>query len=231
MNVVVSGTSRGIGLAIAQEFLDKGHVVYGYDVLPTSIEHPRYRHVIHDVRAESFAADAPALDGTGSGVPDSVAPDLDVLICNAGTLEEADAIDVNLLGTMRFAEHFVDSPSLRSILFVASASARNGAEFPRYVASKAGIVGYMKNLALAVAKRGITCNSVSPGGVLTSSNQHILDDPGMYEAVLDETLLGKWAEPQEVAELVYFLTVTNRSITGEDILMDNGEMLKSNFIW
>lgn len=231
MNVVVSGTSRGIGLAIAQEFLDKGHVVYGYDVLPASIEHPRYRHVIHDMREESFAADAPALDGTGSGVPDSVAPDLDVLICNAGTLEETDAIDVNLLGTMRFAEHFVGAPSLRSILFVASASARNGAEFPRYVASKAGIVGYMKNLALAVAKRGITCNSVSPGGVLTSSNQHILDDPGMYEAVLDETLLGKWAEPQEVAELVYFLTVTNRSITGEDILMDNGEMLKSNFIW
>jgi NAD(P)-dependent dehydrogenase (short-subunit alcohol dehydrogenase family) len=100
-----------------------------------------------------------------------------------------------------------------------------------YVASKAGIVGYMKNLALQVTSRGITCNSVSPGGVLTSSNQHILDDPGMYEAVLDETLLGKWAEPQEVAELVYFLTVTNRSITGEDILMDNGEMLKSNFIW
>jgi NAD(P)-dependent dehydrogenase (short-subunit alcohol dehydrogenase family) len=216
MNVVVSGTSRGIGLAIAQEFLDKGHVVYGYDVLPTSIEHPRYRHVIHDVREESFPVDA---------------PDPDVLICNAGTLEEADAIDVNLLGTMRFAEHFVDSPALRSILFVASASARNGAEFPRYVASKAGIVGYMKNLALAVAKRGVTCNSVSPGGVLTSSNQHILDDPRLYEAVLDETLLGKWAEPQEVAELVYFLTVTNRSITGEDILMDNGEMLKSNFIW
>jgi NAD(P)-dependent dehydrogenase (short-subunit alcohol dehydrogenase family) len=226
MNVVVSGTSRGIGLAIAQEFLDKGHVVYGYDVLPASIEHPRYRHVIHDVRAESFAA-----QGSGSDVPGPDAPDPDVLICNAGTLEEADAIDVNLLGTMRFAEHFVGAPSLRSILFVASASARNGAEFPRYVASKAGIVGYMKNLALAVAKRGITCNSVSPGGVLTSSNQHILDDPRLYEAVLDETLLGKWAEPQEVAELVYFLTVTNRSITGEDILMDNGEMLKSNFIW
>jgi NAD(P)-dependent dehydrogenase (short-subunit alcohol dehydrogenase family) len=190
--------------------------VYGYDVLPAGIEHPLYRHVIHDVRDGELPQDL---------------PDPEVLVCNAGTLEEADAIDVNLLGTMRFAEHFVDSPALRSILFVASASARNGAEFPRYVASKAGIVGYMKNLALAVAKRGVTCNSVSPGGVLTSSNQHILDDPRLYEAVLDETLLGKWAEPQEVAELVYFLTVTNRSITGEDILMDNGEMLKSNFIW
>jgi len=216
MNVVISGTSTGIGRAIAQEFLDKGHAVYGFDVLPAGIEHPRYRHVIHDVRDGAFPEDLPSPE---------------VLVCNAGTLEEADAIDVNLLGAMRFVEHFCDGAALRSILFVASASARNGAEFPRYVASKAGIVGYMKNLALKVAARGVTCNSVSPGGVLTSSNQHILDDPKLYEAVLAETLLGKWAEPQEVAELAYFLTVTNRSITGEDILMDNGEMLKSNFIW
>ena len=50
-------------------------------------------------------------------------------------------------------------------------------------------------------------------------------------AVLKETLLGKWAEPREIADLAYYLTVINRSITGEDILMDNGEMLKSNFIW
>ena len=46
-----------------------------------------------------------------------------------------------------------------------------------------------------------------------------------------ETLLGKWAEPEEIADLAHFLTVVNRSITGEDILIDNGEMLKSNFIW
>ncbi|MBR3235822.1 MAG: SDR family oxidoreductase, partial [Atopobiaceae bacterium] len=116
-------------------------------------------------------------------------------------------------------------------LFVASASARNGAEFPMYVASKAGIVGYMKNLALNLASRGITCNAISPGGVITPANDHILNSKRLYQAVLNETLLGKWAEASEVADLAYFLTVVNRSITGEDILMDNGEMLKSNFIW
>ena len=158
-------------------------------------------------------------------------PPPEILINNAGTQEEADAIDVNLTGTMRFTDHFIDSPALRSVLFIASASARNGAEFPCYVASKAGIVGYMKNLALTVAKRGITCNSISPGGVITPANAHILDSPALYDAVKAETLLGKWAQPEEVAELAYFLTVTNRSITGEDILMDNGEMLRSNFIW
>lgn len=215
MNVVVSGTSCGIGKAIAQKFLDKGHRVYGFDVQGPSLMHERYTHVVHDQRDPHVPS----------------VPDPEVLVCNAGTLEEADAIDVNLTGTIAFAQHFQESTVLRSILFIASASARNGAEFPQYVASKAGVVGYMKNLALAVAPRGITCNSISPGGVNTSSNAHILQSEELYRQVLAETLLGKWADPAEVADLAYFLTVTNRSITGEDILMDNGEMLKSNFIW
>lgn len=216
MSVLVTGTSSGIGQAIAQTFLDAGYEVNGVDIAPAAISHPRYTHWQGDIRHDGLA-----------GLPD----DPEILVCNAGTLEEADAIDVNLVGTIRFAERFVNSPNLRSILFIASASARNGAEFPQYVASKAGIVGYMKNLALAVAPRGITCNSISPGGVITPANDHILQDERLYAQVLGETLLGKWASAEEVADLAFFLTVTNRSITGEDILMDNGEMLKSNFIW
>ena len=73
--------------------------------------------------------------------------------------------------------------------------------------------------------------TVMSGGVITAANQHILESESLYAAVKAETLLGKWAEPEEVAELAYYLTVINRSITGEDILMDNGEMLKANFIW
>ena len=146
-------------------------------------------------------------------------------------LEEAEAIDVNLTGTIRFTQLFVESPALRSVLFIASASARNGAEFPLYVASKAGLVGYMKNLALALSKRGVTVNSISPGGVITPANRHILESESLYAAVKAETLLGKWAEAEEIAELAWFLTHVNRSVTGEDILIDNGEMLKSNFIW
>ena len=89
----------------------------------------------------------------------------------------------------------------------------------------------MKNLALTLSKRGVTCNSISPGGVITPANAHILNDERLYAAVKAETLLGKWAEAEEIAELAYFMTVTNRSMTGEDLLIDNGEMLKSNFIW
>ena len=214
MNVLVTGTAQGIGLAVANRFLEEGHTVWGVDLLPAPIDHPAYRHTEGDVRDVTVTV-----------------PDLHVLINNAGTLEEQDALAVNLAGTMDFTERHVDSPVLKSVLFVASASARNGAEFPRYAASKAGLVGYMKNLALRLGARGVTVNSVSPGGVITPANDHILKSPALYDAVKAETLLGKWATAREVADLVYYLAAVNRSITGEDVLMDNGEMLRSNFIW
>lgn len=215
MNVIVTGSSSGIGKAIAERYLQKGHTVFGVDVVPAAIAHEAYAHRVFDICSDG-ALDVPAPE---------------VLVNNAGTLDEARALEVNLAATIRFTERFVGSPTLRSVLFIASASARNGAEFPQYVASKAGLVGYMKNLALQLAPRGVTCNSISPGGVITPANRHILESEELYQKVLDETLLGKWAEPEEVAELAYYLTMVNRSITGEDILMDNGEMLKSNFIW
>ena len=215
MNAAVTGTASGIGKAIAETFLRNGHSVIGFDLRESCIIHQNYQHFVQDIREEPL----PNLK------------DVEILINNAGTLEESKAIDVNLTGTIRFTGHFLESPALRSVLFIASASARNGAEFPLYVASKAGIVGYMKNLALALAVRGVTCNSISPGGVITPANRHILEDERLYAAVKAETLLGKWAQAEEIADLAYFLTVTNRSITGEDILIDNGEMLKSNFIW
>ena len=214
MNVLVTGTSRGIGFAIAKKFLGSGHTVWGVDLSESAIRHPDYHHCQGDIR---------------NAAPEVPGPD--ILINNAGTLEEDIALEVNLMGTIAFTERYVGCPALKSILFVASASARNGAEFPRYVASKAGLVGYMKNLAGTLAGRGITVNSISPGGVITPANAHILESPSLYEAVKAETLLGKWASPEEVADLAFYMTVTNRSITGEDVLMDNGEMLKSNFIW
>ena len=214
MNILITGTSRGIGRGIAVKFLENGHDVIGFDLLESSINHPNYKHYQIDIRSKEL----PELK------------DIDILINNAGTQEISDAISTNLLGTMNICDKYVNK-NLKSILFIGSASARNGAEFPEYVASKGGMTSFMKNLALKVAEFGCTCNSIAPGGVLTESNAHIINDKIKYQKVLNETLLNKWANVEEVADLAYFLTVINKSITGEDILIDNGEMLKSNFIW
>ena len=212
--VIISGTSKGIGRAIAIKFLDNNFIVYGFDILPSSISNDNYHHYIMDIRDDNL----PNIDA-------------DILINNAGTMNEEDAIKINLEGNIHFTTHFIKSKNLKSVLFITSASARNGSEFPLYASSKGGIVTYMKNLSLELGKRKITCNGIAPGGVIDDMNKHILENEDLYNQVLNETILHKWIEPNEIAELAYYLTVINKSITGEDILIDNGEMLKSNFIW
>ena len=114
---------------------------------------------------------------------------------------------------------------------MASASGNTGAEFPEYAASKGGMIAYMKNVAIRVAPYGATSNSLSPGGVLTDLNKHIIDTPDLWEQVLNETMLDKWASVEEIAKWTYFIAAVNKSMTAQDILIDNGEAAKSNFIW
>lgn len=215
MKILISGTSRGIGKAIALKFLKEGHKVYGIDIRKSSIKDEHYSHIQKDIRDK----DLPSIK------------DINIIIANAGVQEEKNAIDVNLNGTINFIEKYQNSGVLQSILFIASASARNGSEFPLYAASKGGLVTYMKNLAARLADRKITVNALSPGGVNTMSNNHIIKDEKKYSSVLNETLLHKWIEVEEIAEWVYFMTVVNKSMTGEDVLVDNGEILRNNFIW
>ena len=212
MKVLVTGSSKGIGQAIAKKFLNEGHEVIGMDILESTISHPSYTHLIQDVCGK-----LPDIDN------------IDIIVNNAG-IQEGQVIKVNLEGTIAITEKYI-TPNIKSVVFIASSSATTGSEFPEYVASKGGVVAYMKNVALRVAKYGATANSISPGGVITPLNSHILEDEKLYEAVLNEALLHKWAEASEIADFAYFISVINKSMTGEDIFIDNGEKLKSNFIW
>ena len=210
MRVLITGTARGIGRACALRYLEAGHEVIGFDIRESSISSDRYTHYIVDITGE-----LPGIEG----------------VENAGVQEGGNAIDVNLKGTIDVTEKYALTPDIHSVVFMASSSASNGAEFPLYAASKGGILAYMKNVALRVAQYGATCNSISAGGVLTELNRHIIENPHLMQQCLDETLLHKWAKPEEIAEYCYFLTNINSSMTGQDLLVDNGEQLKSNFIW
>ena len=215
MKVVVTGSSNGIGKAIVDKFLQCGHTVVGIDIAPSTTTHANYRHVVADV----YESVLPQIDG------------VEILVNNAGVQNSGKDIDVNLKGAIRVTEQYGVQPHIKSVVFIASASAQTGSEFPEYVASKGGMVSYMKNVALRIAPYGATSNSLSPGGVLTPLNQHVIDSPELWQQVMDETPLNKWATAEEIAEWTYFVAVVNKSMTAENIIIDNGESAKAKFVW
>ncbi|MBO5622609.1 MAG: SDR family oxidoreductase [Butyrivibrio sp.] len=214
MKILITGASRGSGLACVKKYIEMGHEVIGFDVNESDFTASSYTHTLVDI-----TKDLPEIS------------DVEVLINNAGIQEGPEVIATNLSATIAVTKKYAFQDKIHSVLFMASSSASNGAEFPEYAASKGGVVTYMKNTALRLAKYGATSNSISAGGVYTPLNAHIMDDPKLMEQCLDETLLHRWAKAEEIADFTYFLTNVNKSMTGQDLLIDNGEQLKSNFIW
>ena len=215
MKVLITGTSQGIGKAIAEMFLEKGHIVIGIDRQISSIEHVNYTHCQCDVRDKDKLP---------------VIEEVEILINNAGTQNEDD-IDINLKALIWITEHYGIQPNIKSILNIGSASAHTGSEFPEYCASKGGVLAYTKNVAMRVAEFGATCNSMDPGGVLTPLNACVIEDPNLWSQIMDETPLKRWATVEEIAQWAYFLTVTNTFCTGQSIVIDGGESIKHNFVW
>ena len=215
MKVLVTGSSQGIGKAIAELFLKRGHKVVGIDRQPASIENGGYTHVTADIR------DRDALPEIS---------DIDILINNAGTQNEDD-IEINLKSLIYITERYGVHQGIKAILNIGSASGHTGAEFPEYCASKGGVIAYTKNTALRVAKFGATCNSLDPGGVITPLNECVINDGALWEEIMKETPLKRWASVDEIAEWAYFLTVENKFCTGQSIVVDGGESINFNFVW
>lgn len=216
MDILITGTSDGIGRATAEYFLERGHSVVGFDRKPPALAHPNYRHEILDI------CDADAY-------PEDVQPE--ILINNAGVQDSGRDIEINLMGTIQITEKYaIANPRIRAVVMVGSASAHTGSEFPEYAASKGGLLTYTKNAAIRLAPRAV-CNSIDPGGVLTDLNRPVMEDPELWNQIMALTPLRRWATPEEIAEWIYFVGVRNRFMTGQNLLIDGGEAGDAHFVW
>ena len=119
--ILITGDSNGIGKATTKLFLSKGFKVVGLDKEPSGINHANYRHYICDVSDKNQLPDI---------------SNISILFVNAGSQGTADDIKNNLYSAIYTAEKYINQKSMQSVLFNASVSAHNGAEFPYYVASK-----------------------------------------------------------------------------------------------
>lgn len=164
---------------------------------------------------------------------------LDILVCCAGItadgmswkLSEAawdDVIDVNLKGCFNYAHAAV--PALRAagggrIVNIASINGMRGkAGQANYAAAKAGMIGLSKTLARELGRFGITVNVVAPGMTLTPMTRDLGDDA--LRRALDETVLGRLCDPDDIADAVLFLCSGRaRQITGDVLRVDAGQYI------
>lgn len=215
MNILITGTSSGIGKGCAEYFLKEGHLVYGFDKDTSTISHPAYTHFCLDIRDKSAYP--------------KLSP-VDIVINNAG-VQDGDDIDVNLKGTISITEHYAIHPAIHSVIMIGSASGHTGSEFPEYAASKGGVLAYTKNVAMRIATYQATCNSLDFGGVLTELNRPVMEDQKLWNQIMELTPLKRWMTVEEAAQWIYFMAVINRFCTGQNILIDGLEAGNCNFIW
>lgn len=216
MVILITGTSSGIGMAAAQKFLRKGHSVIGIDIKPASLSNPLYKHYQVDVRNYS---QLPVLSG------------IHVVINNAGVIDEETAMDVNYNGYMNIVKKYCYQEGLKCLINIASISGHVGLDSPNYAASQGARLALTKHLAMELGKKSrVRVNSISPGAVVTGLEPDLYEDEEAMIDVENETILGKWIDPEEIAEWIYFIAIVDKSMTGQDVLIDNGEVANYNFI-
>jgi 2-hydroxycyclohexanecarboxyl-CoA dehydrogenase len=245
---IITGGGAGIGRACAQRFAREGYRVLLSDVSAEDGERARQaiaedggdaRFCHADVRhpGDCRAMAQTALDAWGR---------IDVLVANAGVQRSGSLLDasesdwdiilgVNLKGvgySCQAALPAMIEQHSGSIVLISSLNAAIGvAHMPLYDASKAGVLGLMRSLAIAYGKEGIRVNAVGPGATLTDFHIRRAADQGMTAAGLRAQmrgygLLGHAAEPEQIAAAVYFLASDEASnITGQFLLVDGGASL------
>jgi 3-oxoacyl-[acyl-carrier protein] reductase len=227
---LVTGASKGIGRAIAQELASAGAtVVVGYRSGQDEAE-----QLAAEIGGEAVQADVSSAEDAKRLVNE--AGDIDVLVNNAGLTRDGllarmsdddwrTVIDTNL-SSVFYTCRAVTRPMMKkrggSIVNISSVVGVHGNwGQTNYAASKAGIIGFTKSLARELGSRNIRANVVAPGYVKTQLTDVLPEEA--TAAMIGNTPLGRVAEPQEIAGAVRFLASDDASfITGEVLLVDGG---------
>jgi 3-oxoacyl-[acyl-carrier protein] reductase len=229
-SALVTGGSRGIGAAIVRELAAAGaDVVLGY-----RSGGEEAGALAAEVGARAVQADVSSSEEAARLVQE--AGDVDILVNNAGLTRDGllarmsdddwrAVIDTNLSAVF-YTCRAVTRPMMRrragAIVNVSSIVGLHG-NFGQtnYAASKAGMIGFTKSLARELGSRGVRANVVAPGYVHSRLTEVIPDDA--RELMLQNTPLGRFGEPHDVARAVRFLCSDEASfITGEVLLVDGG---------
>ena len=230
---LVTGAGQGIGQAIALALAERGAQVIATDLTPPD----------ETVRKSGSAAYALQLDVTQEEQWSSAAAkareigDVDIVVNNAGyfpnrSIDELDlatwrkTFATNLDSHFLSVKHFL--PTMRKKKwgrFVGISSNMVGLAIPgmsHYIATKMGIIGFMRGLANDVANDGITVNAVLPG--LTNTLATALQSEEQKRGTWEQQAIKRMGEPEDVTGAVLFLTSDDAAfITGEAIVVDGGQ--------
>jgi len=237
---LITGASRGLGKAIALALADAGaRLILVSRDLPL-LENTASAAQALQVEASIFQADVTS-EAQIADVQKAVARKfgaIQILVNNAGmnirkpatdfTLEEwRQVIDTNLTSAFLMCRAFVPLMkdqsygrilNLTSIMSHVALPGRTA-----YCASKAGLLGFTRALALELAPEKITVNGISPGPFATEINTPVLQNPELNQQFVSRIPLGRWGEVEEVGQLaVYLCSEAAGFITGTDLLIDGG---------
>jgi 3-oxoacyl-[acyl-carrier protein] reductase len=242
---LVTGGSRGLGLAAARSLAGEGCAVAvaargaeGVSAAVAGLEALGVR--AHGIVADMSEAGAPA---RAVGEAEAALGPVDVLVANAGGPPPGGFVDVDeagwdlalrqtLMGTVRLIRAGLPGMRRRGfgrVVTITSASAREPIDgLVLSNAARAGVAAAVRTLAREVAGEGVTVNNVMPGPILTDRQRELLGAAGDLEAALAERAwrnpAGRLGAPEEVGDLVAFLASARAAfITGVSIFIDGGE--------